>query len=75
MIKLQLQVSVRFNESLRHLVVQVVKVTGDKDVYVPHNFEHVQPLKKTKKRFFAISIFYIEMVQSKYFIFLFKLVP
>jgi len=53
MIKLQLQVSVRFNESLRHLVVQVVKVTGDKDVYVPHNFEHVQPLKKNEKTIFC----------------------
>ena len=62
----------------RHLVVQVVKVTGDKDVNVPHNFEHVQTLKKKKNDFFwqnqLLSIFYIEMAQSKYFIFLFKLV-
>lgn len=33
-----------------HLVVQVVTVSGNKDVYVPHDLQHVQTLFKSRAR-------------------------
>lgn len=27
-----------------YLVVQIVEITGDKNMYVPHNLQYIQPL-------------------------------